>query len=73
MMGISALMSLKNSALSGNCFLAEILFAACFTKKRTAGKWLLPVGWLVFSLSAGIYVTYVLDRPNRYRGSGSMP
>ena len=68
MMGISALDVFEELRFIWELLLAEILFAACFTKKRTTGKWLLPVGWLVFSLSAGIYVTYVLDLTKQVSG-----
>ena len=68
MMGISALDVFEELRFIWELLLAEILFAACFTKKRKTGKWLLPVGWLVFSLSAGIYVTYVLDLAKQVSG-----
>ena len=55
MMGFDALDVFEELRFIWELLLAEILYASCFTKKRTAGKWLLPVGWLVFSLSAGIY------------------
>ena len=68
MMEISALDIFEELRFIWELLLAEILYASCFTKKRTAGKWLLPVGWLVFSLSAEIYVIYILDLTKQVSG-----
>lgn len=68
MMGFDALNIFEELRFIWELLLAEILYASCFTKKRAAGKWLLPVGWLVFSLSAGIYVTYVLNLTKQVSG-----
>ncbi len=61
MMGIAALDVFEELRFIWELLLAEIIFASCFTKKRTAGKWLLPVGWLVFSFLAEVYVVYLLQ------------
>ena len=65
MIQLSALNIFEELRFVWELLLAEILFASCFTRRRQENKWLFPVGMIVFSLLAQIYVLYdgFLDVP----------
>lgn len=68
MIQLSALDIFEELRFVWELLLAEILFAACFTRRRQENKWLFPVGMIVFSLLAQIYVLYVLELTKRVSG-----
>lgn len=68
MIQLSALDIFEELRFVWELLLAEILFASCFTRRRQENKWLFPVGMIVFSLLAQIYVLYVLELTKRVFG-----
>ena len=68
MIQLSALDIFEELRFVWELLLAEILFASCFTRRRQENKWLFPVGMIVFSLLAQIYVLYVLELTKRVSG-----
>ena len=68
MIQLSALNIFEELRFVWELLLAEILFASCFTRRRQENKWLFPVGMIVFSLLAQIYVLYVLELTKRVSG-----
>lgn len=68
MIQLSALNIFEELRFVWELLLAEILFASCFTRRRQENKWLFPVGMIVFSLLAQIYVLYVLELTKRVFG-----
>lgn len=68
MMQLSALDIFEELRFVWELLLAEILFASCFTRRRQENKWIFPVGMIVFSLLAQIYVLYVLELTKRVSG-----
>lgn len=70
MIQLSALDIFEELRFVWELLLAEILFASCFTRRRQENKWLFPVGMIVFSLLAQIYVLYVLELTKEYLGYG---
>ena len=67
-MQLSALDIFEELRFVWELLLAEILFASCFTRRRQENKWIFPVGMIVFSLLAQIYVLYVLELTKRVSG-----
>ena len=68
MIQLSALDIFEELRFVWELLLAEILFASCFTRRRQENIWLFPVGMIVFSLLAQIYVLYVLELTKRVFG-----